>query len=133
MDGEKFDSSTLRGKNSLIYFWFTGCPPCVKITPILADLWKTYQSKGFEFVSINADDVLDLGTDVESRKVYLSKAGIDFTALNLDPAVREKFGTINVYPTLFFVSRDSRIYRYYVNFQDRELLTKTIETMLTMN
>ena len=129
-DGDRYGDSNLKGKNSLIYFWFTGCPPCVKIAPILAELSKKYQPRGFNFVGINADDVLDLGTDVESRKAYLSKVGIDFTALNLDQEVREKFGTINVYPTLFFVSADGKIFKHLVNFQSKEVLTKTIESML---
>lgn len=133
MDGGTYTESTLKGKNSLIYFWFTGCPPCVKIAPILAELSRTYQSRGFNFVGINADDVLEIGTDNESRKSYLEKAGLNFTALNLDNKTREAFGTINVYPTIFFVTKEGTVYKHFVNFQTRELLTETIESMLALN
>jgi thiol-disulfide isomerase/thioredoxin len=132
-DGKEYNDSDLKGKNSLIYFWFTGCPPCVKIAPILAELSQKYQPKGFNFIGINADDVLDLGTSIESRKTYLSKVGIDFTALNLSDEVRKNFGTINVYPILFFVSKDGIIYKRLVNFQTRETLVETMESMLSLN
>jgi len=76
---------------------------------------------------------LELETSNASRQAYLSKEGIDFVNLNLNREVREKFGSINVYPTLFFVRKDGTIYRHYVNFQSRERLVETIETMSTMN
>jgi len=133
LDGRLFSHESLKGSNALLYFWFTGCPPCKKIAPILAELSAAYRPRGFKFVGINADDVLELETSNASRQAYLSKEGIDFVNLNLNREVREKFGSINVYPTLFFVRKDGTIYRHYVNFQSRERLVETIETMSTMN
>jgi thiol-disulfide isomerase/thioredoxin len=118
------------GQNSLIYFWFTGCPPCVRIAPILAELAEKYESLGFRFYGLNADDVLEIGTDNKSRRSYLHKQGIHFLNGNLDSTTREAFGNVNVYPTLFFVNKDGIIVHHLVNFQNRSTLIEVIEQML---
>lgn len=129
-DNELLSKDQLLGHNSLIYFWFTGCPPCVKIAPILAELDAEYRSTGFRFYGFNADDVLELGTNNESRRSYLRKQGIHFVNANLDTAMRESFGNVNVYPTLFFVDENGTVVRHLVNFQTRAILVKVIEQML---
>jgi thiol-disulfide isomerase/thioredoxin len=129
LDGELLTKDQLLGRNYLIYFWFTGCPPCVKIAPILADLAKDYRSSEIEFYGLNADDLLELGTTNESRRSYLYKQGIHFLNANLDSSTREAFGNVNVYPTLFFVDKHGIIVRHLVNFQSRETLVEVLEQM----
>src|SRR5262245_31252277 len=46
-DGKTIASTQYAGKPHLVYFWFTNCPPCVKTSPILAELYNKYESKGF--------------------------------------------------------------------------------------
>jgi thiol-disulfide isomerase/thioredoxin len=129
LEGGHLSSLDLRGKNTLIYFWFTGCPPCVRIAPILVDLYTAFQKRGLHFVGINADDLLEIGTTNEERSRYLEKQGIRFPNLNLDQDTRESFGNINVYPTLFFVNSNGTIVRHLVNFQDRETIVSILEEM----
>jgi thiol-disulfide isomerase/thioredoxin len=130
LDNDLLTKDQVLGQNSLIYFWFTGCPPCVKIAPILADLAAKYQSSGFRFYGLNADDVLEIGTTNESRRSYLDKQGIRFVNANLNNDAREAFGNVNVYPTLFFVDKDGIIVRHLVNFQTWATLVEVIEQML---
>lgn len=131
LDGGRLKDTDLRGENSLIYIWFTGCPPCVRIAPILAELAEKYDGQGFKFVGINADDILELDTTNQSRLEYVRKQGLRFVNANLDQPARKAFGTINLYPTLFFVKKDGTIYRHLVNFQGKEKLTAIIEEMLS--
>jgi len=130
LDNSKLTREQLLGHNSLLYFWFTGCPPCVKIAPTLAELDAKYRSTGFKFYGFNADDVLEIGTTNESRRTYLRKQGIRFVNANLDSTAREAFGNVNVYPTLFFVDKDGIIFRHLVNFQTRATLVEVMEQML---
>ncbi len=130
LDEEPLTRDQLLGHNCLVYFWFTGCPPCVKIAPILAELAVKYQPSGFAFYGFNADDVLEIGTSDESRRSYLRKQGIHFVNANLDDVTRQAFGNVNVYPTLFFANADGTIVRHLVNFQTRETLVAVIEQML---
>ena len=129
LEGGRLRNTDLKGQNSLIYIWFTGCPPCVRIAPILAELADTYAGQGFKFFGINADDILELDTTNESRLEYVHKQGIRFVNANLDQPARKALGTINLYPTLFFVKKDGTIYRHLVNFQSKEKLTAIIEEM----
>jgi thiol-disulfide isomerase/thioredoxin len=68
-DGRPLASAELAGKPYLLYFWFTGCPPCLRTSPLLAELDRTYAAKGFRIVGLNADRVLELpyGGAVRSR------------------------------------------------------------------
>jgi thiol-disulfide isomerase/thioredoxin len=130
LDGDTISSKDLSGQNTLIYFWFTGCPPCVRIAPILAELDQTYRSSGFQFVGLNADDLLEIGTTNEARREYLAKQGIEFLNANVDAEIRSKFGNINVYPTLFLVDKGGTVVGHFLNFQSRETLAAAIEGML---
>lgn len=130
LDDKVLAKNDLLGQNLIIYFWFTGCPPCVQIAPILAALAEKYESAGIQFYGLNADDVLEIGTTNESRLSYLQKQGLRFPNANLDSATREAFGNVNVYPTLFFVDKDGIIVRHLVNFQTQATLTEVIEGML---
>ena len=72
-DGERVSQNDLSGKSSLIYFWFTGCPPCVRIAPILADLDRQYSQSGFDVIGFNADRILGLTTTDQQRRGYIQK------------------------------------------------------------
>jgi len=130
LNGGLLTKDLLMGRNSLMYFWFTGCPPCVKIAPILAELSAEYPSSQLSFYGFNADDLLEIGTTNESRQRYLLKQGIRFVNANLDGTTREKFGNIKVYPTLFLVDKNGKIVRHLVNFQTRATLVEAIEQVL---
>ena len=122
LGGGTLSSEAIGGKGALLYFWFTGCPPCVRIAPILAALDKEYSSQGFRIVGLNADKVLDIETSEEQHKAYFAKSGTDYVNLHVDEATRAAFGNINVFPTLFFVNAKGTIVKHLLNYQDRETL-----------
>src|SRR5207249_4609234 len=39
-DGNLITSAQFNGQPHLVYFWFTNCPPCVKTSPILTELYN---------------------------------------------------------------------------------------------
>ena len=59
-DGTPLTSDSLAGKPHLVYFWFTGCPPCVRTSPLLAELDREFAPRGFRIVALNADRALEL-------------------------------------------------------------------------
>jgi thiol-disulfide isomerase/thioredoxin len=128
--GSQLTRDQISGQSALIYFWFTGCPPCVKIAPILAELSRKYPSSQIGFYGFNADDLLEIGTTNDSRLKYLRKQGIRFVNANLDSVTREAFGNIKVYPTLFLVDKQGKIVRHLVNLQTRATLVEAIEQTL---
>src|ERR1700686_4665898 len=45
-DGKAVTSQQVAGQPHMVYIWFTNCPPCVKTSPILAELYNKYAAKG---------------------------------------------------------------------------------------
>ena len=126
---EKISSHDLAQRSVLIYFWFTGCPPCIRIAPTLADLDRRYSASNFQVIGFNADQVMGINANDQQRKTYLQESNLHFANVHLDEATWEAFGNINVFPTLFFVASDGTIFRHLINYQDRETLESIIEAL----
>jgi thiol-disulfide isomerase/thioredoxin len=125
-DGKPVSSESLAGKPHLVYFWFTGCPPCVRMSPLLAELDKTYAARGFRIVGLNADRVLELPYSDEDRSAYARKYGLAFTLAHMTAEAQEAYGTVSVFPTMFFVDRKGTVVRHFVNFQEKATLEAAI-------
>lgn len=65
-----------KGKVLLVNFWATWCVPCRKEMPELAKMSTTLKPKGFELVTISADEP----EDEKAAVAFLGKAGIDGAA-----------------------------------------------------
>lgn len=61
-----------KGKVVLVNFWATWCVPCRKEMPQLAKMADSLRAKGFELITISADEPEDEKTALE----FLAKAGI---------------------------------------------------------
>ena len=129
-DGQPLSSESLSGTPHLLYFWFTGCPPCVRTSPLLAELDKTYAAKGFRIVGLNADRVLEIPTTDEDRAAYARKNGWEFTLAHMTSATQEAYGAVSVFPTMFLVDRKGTIVKQLVNFQDKATLEEAIRAAL---
>lgn len=56
LDGKVVKLSELKSKVTLINFWATWCPPCVKEMPSLQKLSTEYAARGLTVIGINMDD-----------------------------------------------------------------------------
>jgi thiol-disulfide isomerase/thioredoxin len=129
-EGKPLTSESLAGKPHLLYFWFTGCPPCVRTSPLLAELDQTYAAKGFRIVGLNADRALEIPTTDEDRAAYAKKNGWTFTLAHMTPEAQQAYGTVSVFPTLFFVDRKGTVVKQLVNFQEKATLEGAIRLAL---
>ena len=127
--GQKILNNDTAGKNVLIYLWFTGCPPCIRMAPTLADLDRRYSASNFQVIGFNADYVIGVNATNEQREAYLQEHDLHFENVHLDQATWEAFGSVNVFPTLFFVGSDGIIFRHMINYQDQETLESVIEAL----
>jgi thiol-disulfide isomerase/thioredoxin len=129
-DGQPVTSESLAGKPHVLYFWFTGCPPCMHTAPLLAELDREFAPQGLRIVALNADHVLELPYTDEDRAAYAKKQGWTFTLARMTPQVQEAYGAVSVFPTLFFVNREGTVVRQFVNFQDKETLERASRVAL---
>jgi peroxiredoxin len=56
LDGRVVNSSSLRGKVTLLDFWATWCVPCVKNTPELDRLHREWAGRGFQVLGVSIDE-----------------------------------------------------------------------------
>jgi thiol-disulfide isomerase/thioredoxin len=129
-DGTPLTSESLTGKPHLLYFWFTGCPPCVRTSPLLAEIDKVYAAKGFVIVGLNADRVLELPYSDADRAAYAKKHGWAFTLAHMTAEAQEAYGSVSVFPTLFFVDRKGTVVKQFVNFQEKAALEGAVRLTL---
>lgn len=72
-NGKKLKSEALKGKPTLINFWFSNCAPCIEEMPLLNEIKKQFDNEA-NFISItfqSSDEV----------KEFLNKKKFDFTHL----------------------------------------------------
>ena len=129
LDGAELSLDSNRGTR-LVYFWFTHCPPCVKITPHLVSLQEQFGSRNFTVIGLNADRVLDLGYPDSERAAYLDKHKINFPVGHLTAEVQEAYGGIQLFPSLFLVDENGLIRHHFVNYQDEPTLERAIRSVL---
>jgi thiol-disulfide isomerase/thioredoxin len=116
--GRPIGSDSLAGRPHLVYFWFSGCPPCVRSAPLLAELHKRYGGRGLEIVAVNADAVLELPVSAAEREDHARRNGWTFPLAEADAATTAAFGSVDIFPTLFFVDRRGVVVRQLVGFQE---------------
>ena len=124
--GQPLGSSDLAGTPHLLYFWFTGCPPCVRTSPALAELDRAYAAKGLRIVGLNADRALELPYTDGDRTAYAAAQGLGFTLAQATPAVLEAHGGVSVFPTIFAVDAKGTVVRQLVNAQDKATIEAAI-------
>ena len=100
-------SPALKGKVTLLNFWATWCPPCIKEIPSLERLNQKLAGKQFQVISI------DVGEDADTVNRFLKDKPIQFPVL-LDAkgdSVRE--WRIHGFPTTYVLDKNGVI-RYAV-------------------
>jgi thiol-disulfide isomerase/thioredoxin len=129
-DGKPVTSEALAGKPHLLYFWFTGCPPCVRTSPLLAELDREYAARGLLIVGLNADRAFELPYTDEDRAAYAKMHHWSFTLAHMTPEVQEAYGSVSVFPTMFFVNAKGTVVRQLVNFQEKGALEEAVKMAL---
>jgi thiol-disulfide isomerase/thioredoxin len=128
--GDNISLKDLSGKNYLIYFWFSGCPPCMKLAPYLSKLQEKYTDSNFLVLAVNADRLLGLNTTDKERAAYIEENALRLEFAHSNREMQEAYGNISVYPTFFLVDSKSVIRKHYIGYQAPEVLASGIEQIL---
>ncbi len=126
VNGANVDSAALAGKAMLLYVWFTGCPPCLKESPVLAGLDHEFKSKGLVIVGANADRILGLSYTDGMRERYLTEHRISFPVGHWTGEANAAYGGIAIFPTLFLIDAKGVIRHQWVGFVSADELRRAV-------
>lgn len=124
LDGQKLDSSTLKGKVVLIDFWATWCAPCRKEIPRFVELQKQYGNQGFQIVGISMDD------SVGPVRDFNQEFKLNYPIVMGDEATADAYGGVLGLPVNILVGRDGHIYAKHAGLTDLQALETEIKTQL---
>lgn len=93
----KFSSETLKGKPTMINFWFTRCAPCIDEMPVLNKIKETYKDE-FNFIAITYESKKDV-------EKFLGKHSFEFQHLVDAKDFTDKLG-VQDYPVNMFLDKN---------------------------
>jgi peroxiredoxin len=108
INGQSHTLSQYRGKNVVLVFWATWCPPCLAEIPHLIELRKEVAEDKLAILGIS---FLDQRNTVEAIKKLVQKnPSINYTITPTNQAIMPKpYSLINVLPTSFFIDPQGKI------------------------
>jgi len=127
-----------RGKVVFVNFWATWCDPCRGEIPVLIELRKKYNDKGFEVLGVAMDDdgkpVVQKFVDKERFDVGAAKLPMDYPILIGNSDAADKFlggiGGIVGLPTSVLISRDGKRVKTIIGPVDADKLERDIQGLL---
>jgi thiol-disulfide isomerase/thioredoxin len=121
-----------RGKVVLVNFWATYCVPCRKEMPQLVALEAKLRARGFQFVTISADEPEQRG----AARMFLDKIKVPAPAYIRKAKDDDKFITLvdrkwdGALPALFLYDRQGRKVRSFFGEANLSVITAAIEKLL---
>ena len=108
LNGKKHTLSEYRGKNVMLNFWATWCPPCIAEIPHLIELRKQI---GEDKLVILAISHIDPRNSTEAvRKFVTANPIINYPVTSTDAATMPRpYNYINSIPSSFFIAPDGKI------------------------
>lgn len=126
LDGSKINTTSLKGKVTLVNFWATSCTTCVAEMPKIIATYDKYKTKGFDTVAVamSYDPPAYVVNYAETRKLPF-KVAIDNTG-----AVAKAWDQVRLTPTTYIVDKQGQIVKSYVGEPDFTELHALIEKLL---
>ena len=126
IDGEKIALQTLRGKPTLLTFWATDCPGCIKEIPHLKALHRDYTDKGVSIIAVA------MYYDRPDNVIAMSKQKQLPYKIALDPMAEasKAFGDVRLTPTTFLIAPDGSIAMQKLGEFDEDDMRARLDHML---
>ncbi|MCL7744814.1 TlpA family protein disulfide reductase [Guyparkeria hydrothermalis] len=126
LDGKPVALDSIKGKPTVITFWATTCPGCVKEIPHIQDLHDKYAERGVNVVGLAMSyDPLDQINAMVKQKDMTYTIWQDKTGRGA-----EVFGPVRVTPTTFILDREARIAYQKIGLVDMDRVEGLIEGLL---
>lgn len=126
LQGEQMKLSDLRGKNVMINFWATWCPPCRVEMPHMQEYYETHKENDFAILAVNLTSTEKSENDIEP---FVNEMGLTFpVVLDTDNKVTDTY-EVTGYPTSYFVDKQGVIRHKVVGAMNQDMIAKLIEGM----
>lgn len=98
VDGTNINLDSLKGKLTILDFWYQGCKPCLNVFEVLNEMKKEFEEK-IQIISINSIDSLDSDYQnfITGHKINTQQI------LDRDMKIRMLY-KVSVFPTLFLIN-----------------------------
>ena len=123
--GQTLKLSELKGKPTLITFWATDCPGCLKEIPHLISLHQRYAAGGLTIVAIAMDYDPPNRVLAMTDRMQLPYA----VALDPDGSLAQAFGQVDVTPTTFLIDRDGNIALQKIGTFDLDAMQQQLDAL----
>jgi peroxiredoxin len=123
--GERFATSELRGKVTVVTFWATWCPDCVKETPRMVEAHRRFAARGYDTIAVAVHD-----TRARVERFARERALPYKVVLDEDGRISREFGNVRVTPTTFVIDRSGRVIRRFVGDPRWEEFDRVVERAL---
>jgi len=103
--GETFKLYQVKNNFTIINFWATDCPGCIKEMPSLVDTYNQFRGQGLEIIAIS------MSYDPPNQVLnFTQKNKIPFpVVLDVDGQIARSFENIRLTPTSILVDRNGKI------------------------
>jgi len=127
LKGEKISLKSLQGKPSLVTFWSTDCPGCIKEIPHLKELHHTFATQGLNIIAVA------MHYDRPANVIEMSKEKQLPYHVALDPLAQasKAFGNVRLTPTSFLIAPDGNIVMQKIGEFNQADMQQRIKKLLT--
>ncbi len=124
--GNPVDLASIKGNPTLITFWATTCPGCVKEIPHIQELHDKYADRGVNVVGLAMSyDPLD------QINAMVKERDMSYTIWqDKDGRGAEAFGPVRVTPTTFILDAQARIEFQKIGVFDVDRVERTLDRLL---
>ena len=113
----------LMGVPTVLIFWTTWCPYCLRQTPVLVEAHRQWSQQGIQFVGI------DVKEERGAVEPYVAEHGIAYPILlDADGAIASAYA-VPGYPTTYFLDANNRIVARHVGALTKEQLDSYLLTL----
>ncbi|MCS6825190.1 MAG: redoxin domain-containing protein [Caldilinea sp.] len=111
------------GRPTVLSFWTTWCPYCLRQTPVMVEANRRWDEQGVQFVGVNVRE------DAGVVAPYVQQHGIEYPVLlDADGVVASSYA-VQGYPTTYFLDGNNRIVARHVGALTEEELNNYLQTL----
>lgn len=124
LDGKKWNSDSLKGKVTVLNFWFTACKPCILEMPHLNKLVEENKANPVVFIAPAPEEEPQI-------KKFLKKYSFDY---NIIPSSLELITAMDIenFPTHIIIDKGGIIRQVFIGYADdiKEKLQAEIDKLI---